>query len=346
MIKIGYMGWLKKQNLGDEAVYIAVRDLLKKHLKKKYTLIAKSRHPEKAVYDYFICGGGTILSPWATRWDTYLDLMYKKGAKCFIFGSGVQPFGYVWPGKTKLTKKTKELLKSNIERSELASVRTIESKKTCVKVGCRPGKIGVIGDPALACSAKGGKELVKLRTKKKIIGISMGTAYGNMLGRDEESMKNAVIGFARTVLMAGKYAVVFFPMWKEDLRVQKEIVKAVGGKDVFSVNKISNVASTLKLISKLDYVVGMKLHSSVFAAAMGVPFISLAYRPKCTEFANSVGMKKYAIGTDKLSYRVLIKRFNELVKAKSRVERVLKKKKAGYIRKMNLFAAKVASKIS
>lgn len=346
MIKIGYMGWLKKYNLGDEAVYIAIRGLLKKYIKAKYRLVAKSRHPKLARYDFFICGGGTVLSPWGGYWDHSIDLRIKKGIRCFVFGSGVQPLDFYWPGKTHLTKANKLLLKSNIDNCELVSVRTEESKKTLANVGCDPKRIDVVGDPALICSEKGGKDIFSIKTKRKIIGINIGTARNNILGRNEESMRKSIIEFSKYLLDKERYDLVFFPMWKKDIRIQNSVVKAIGSpRHVFNINKLHDVASTLKLVKKFDFVIGMKLHSAVFAAAMGVPFISIAYRPKCVEFSNSVGMKRFAIRTDKLNFRQLVKRFDELEKNKRKLQGILLKKRAYYSKKLDKFAKKVAKAI-
>ena len=41
--------------------------------------------------------------------------------------------------------------------------------------------------------------------------------------------------------------------------------------------------------------INMKLHASIFSAALGCPFISLAYRWKCMDFAESVACGDLAI---------------------------------------------------
>jgi len=52
-----------------------------------------------------------------------------------------------------------------------------------------------------------------------------------------------------------------------------------------------NPAEVLGLIGKCDLVVGMRLHSLIFAANRGVPFIPVSYDPKIDEFAGEFGMK-------------------------------------------------------
>ncbi len=47
--------------------------------------------------------------------------------------------------------------------------------------------------------------------------------------------------------------------------------------------------------------VGERLHACVLAAAAGRPFVSIEYRPKLRDFADSVGMGEYLVRTDEIS---------------------------------------------
>lgn len=48
----------------------------------------------------------------------------------------------------------------------------------------------------------------------------------------------------------------------------------------------------LSIIGCMDLLVGVRLHSLIYAAIMGVPLIGISYDPKCTAFLNSVGLDK------------------------------------------------------
>ncbi len=48
----------------------------------------------------------------------------------------------------------------------------------------------------------------------------------------------------------------------------------------------------LSIIGCMDLLVGVRLHSLIYAAIMGVPLIGISYDPKCTACLTSVGLDK------------------------------------------------------
>lgn len=59
------------------------------------------------------------------------------------------------------------------------------------------------------------------------------------------------------------------------------------------------------VISKLYAVIGMRYHSNIFSAKMGIPFISVSYEQKMKGFMNKIGLEKYCIGIEQLEYELL-----------------------------------------
>jgi polysaccharide pyruvyl transferase WcaK-like protein len=50
-----------------------------------------------------------------------------------------------------------------------------------------------------------------------------------------------------------------------------------------------------QLLEPCRYVLGMRLHSLIFACQAGIPFVSIAYQPKCTEFCCDLGLAQLAV---------------------------------------------------
>lgn len=67
------------------------------------------------------------------------------------------------------------------------------------------------------------------------------------------------------------------------------------------------------IISKLYAVVGMRYHSNIFAAKMGIPFIAVAYEEKMRGFMEMWKLDEYGIDVRKLSAELLEDKWNRLV---------------------------------
>lgn len=340
MLKTGYLGYLGQQNLGDEACFLGVKELLKEHLKFDYEIIGARNHKSKD-YKLFICGGGTLLSAYENwEWTLKTGDMIKAGIPVVIFGSGMQPLDYKWFGKP-LTEKGKELLRFVVNKSKLVGVRSQESKQNMIKAGCDGERIEVIGDPALVCTSFGGRDLIDIKNYKNLVGINIGHSRGNIFGRDEERLKKEVIKFV-DYLIKNDYKVVFFPVWVEDLEIQRSIVNAINSDNIISVNHISNVPSTIKLIQELNLLVGMKLHSCIFAASVNTPFVSLAYRPKCIEFAKSLGCHDYVVRTDE-NVDMMINVFEKTWSQRNNIKDKLMREVPKYQKRLHDFAERINS---
>ena len=55
------------------------------------------------------------------------------------------------------------------------------------------------------------------------------------------------------------------------------------------------------VIGKLYAVVGMRYHSNIFSAKMGIPFVSVSYEQKMKGFMQSIGLSEYCIDLNELS---------------------------------------------
>jgi len=66
------------------------------------------------------------------------------------------------------------------------------------------------------------------------------------------------------------------------------------------------------IISKLYAVIGMRYHSNIFSAKMGVPFVSISYEQKMQGFMKMMGLDKYCIDVDSISLEKLEETFENL----------------------------------
>lgn len=130
-------------------------------------------------------------------------------------------------------------------------------------------------------------------------------------GREfSDKIKNAFLGLIGTVRKRG-YGVVFIPQLfgtQSDKTYMEEF--SVSG--CFVVDDTYDCYFQQYLISKLYAVVGMRYHSNIFSAKMGVPFLSVAYEQKMKGFAEKVGLSDYCISIDELTAENLTAYFDRL----------------------------------
>lgn len=87
-----------------------------------------------------------------------------------------------------------------------------------------------------------------------------------------------------------------------------------GGKRTYkSENDVYDSYFQQYLIGKLYAVVGMRYHSNIFSAKMGIPFISVAYEQKMTGFMQTMKLDRFCIDLNDLSAESLKNRFNDLI---------------------------------
>lgn len=77
------------------------------------------------------------------------------------------------------------------------------------------------------------------------------------------------------------------------------------------------------LIGKLDYFVGTRMHSNIFATSMYVPTLAIAYEKKTNGIMETVGQKKYVEEIDTIDSESMKNKFNEIIKNKIQIKEEL-----------------------
>jgi polysaccharide pyruvyl transferase WcaK-like protein len=80
----------------------------------------------------------------------------------------------------------------------------------------------------------------------------------------------------------------------DDRIITREISQIMAkGKTVKIVDRTLSSSELVHLIAQGDLVIGMRLHSLIAAATMGVPSIAINYHPKVRSFMESIGAGKW-----------------------------------------------------
>jgi len=81
--------------------------------------------------------------------------------------------------------------------------------------------------------------------------------------------------------------------WEDDLPWLMEIKAAFKDDDVLLVNKPMSMPLYYAVMSRLDLMIGMRLHSSLISLRFGVPTLNLSYTLKGNDILNHLGLPEY-----------------------------------------------------
>lgn len=298
-----YQGWTGWRNLGDEAMFVSCQRALPSiDWTARPPFDARTsarsgvlRRAWQRAGDAWsagrpaLLGGGTLINR-APEWlDTYRRM--RRGARkpVPVFSPGVANPEY-WsgtPGWRDMRPAWREVLADLPE----VGVRGPQSKRLLDEAGVR--NVTVTGDPALLFHRSR-----RSTVPRKSIGINAGRSNGAMWG-SEDRLIATLADAARRWRDAG-FDVRLFPAWDQDVGACHEVARGAGLGPESVDALILDPDAFLDYVERFDVVVAVKLHASVLAAAAGVPFVAVEYRPKVRDFAESVGCAAQALRSDEV----------------------------------------------
>ncbi len=320
-MKIVLSGYYGFDNAGDEALLSAITASIK-NLAPQVEFVVFSGSPEKtaflhgirAVYymnpfqvlkelataDLLISGGGSIFQDvTSTRslfyYITVVALAKLLGTPVMFYAQGVGPIN-------KNISKT--LMRLIANRVNFITLRDEESGELLTSLGVTKPPRQITADPVFALKATAAdhskvQELLKEFNPdaKPLIGVSV---------REWEALQGYQAELARLLddLSAQGYKVIFIPLaFPQDIG---ESEKVAGFMESPATIMRENLSSTehLALISQLDGLIGIRLHSLVFAAGGGVPFAGISYDPKVRAFLETFGLKPLPLKYEKMKVEI------------------------------------------
>lgn len=319
----GYFGF---DNVGDEAVLYAIVHSLKDEIKdiditvlsnspektaKRYHVKAVNRWRYKQIVsvlkntDLLISGGGSLLQD-VTSWRSvvyYLSIvliakLFRK--KVVFYAQGIGPVS---------RKFNRLLIKWIVNKVDYLSVRDAESKNELIKMGIKNKLIEIEVDPVLRLKFNN-----KENRNQKRVGVYLRKW-------DVDDLFFNKIQVILNWFSNQGWDIIFIPMhYPEDLDVAKEISQKVSGSTVYEGEHFPK--DILHLTGTLNYVIGMRLHALIMAAAVEVPFLGLSYDPKVKNFVHTMKVGKSveinSINLDEI-IPYLEKTINNLDKIKERL---------------------------
>jgi L-malate glycosyltransferase len=298
VILSGYYGF---KNSGDDAILMAILNNLRVY-KRNVRIVVLSRNPVETVKSYnvdsinrlnlfkaisimrksklFINGGGNLMQDdTSTRSLIYylgVTWMAKKmGAKVMVYANGIGPINKSF---------NKRLTHFVLNQVDVITLREDLSRIELDLLKISKPQIIVTADPALTVEAVTEARVSEIFEKEGIdiqgpfIGFSARICENNM------KYDEGVLAKAADYVYENYNSIpVFIPMQPVDLKIIESIVSKMSNKG-YVIRGDYEVNDILGVISKMQMLVGMRLHSLIYAANLGVPIIGLVYDPKVEGF--------------------------------------------------------------
>jgi polysaccharide pyruvyl transferase CsaB len=373
----GYYGF---GNTGDEAILSAMLNDLRS-LQPELEFIVVSGNPGETAAHYnveaipwsdipalleavqqcnliILGGGGLFHDYWGVQTDTLLTrnltgipffsgfpLLAELTKKpCMIYAVGVGPLLY---------EEGKRLTRFAFEEAKIATVRDIESKNLLQSLSPKCKHVKVTADPAfsLLLDEGGAREaLLNAQVRRDgdipLVGVCLRNWDVNIV--PEVWQEQIAPALDRFVESCG-CSLIFIPFQNlsgyplgDDLAVAEEVIAQMhAAKNATILRGNYSPEVIAGILAQCDLVVGMRLHSLIFAAKAGVPTVGVIYDPKVANLMTSLGMGAYALDLNSLTPEQLWMTMNQAWSKRKQIRRSLMTR-AGALKKLAKENARLA----
>ena len=301
----GYYGF---DNIGDESILRTLIMSLREKIpdcsltvlshnpastREKYGVEAVERMSPGAILravrqcDMLISGGGSLLQDVTSSKSIHYYLFIIRlakllGKKVFIYSQGIGPIDHAF--NRRATARA-------LKKADGIVVRDERSAKLLEQIGLPQERIVITADPVIRMKRPDrtvGREILARAGIKKDGRLTVGWAIREK-NRDSTFVREITecIRWLRENYDAESVLIPFH--YEEDREVCSVIAERTNGAAKCLSEKYLS-EDMLSIIGNMDVLVGVRLHSMIYAAIMGVPIIGVSYDPKCTAFLNSVGL--------------------------------------------------------
>lgn len=299
----GYYGF---DNIGDESILRTLITSLREKIpdcrltvlshnpastREKYGVEAVERMSPGAILravrqcDMLISGGGSLLQDVTSSKSIHYYLFIIRlakllGKKVFIYSQGIGPIDHAF--NRRATARA-------LKKADGIVVRDERSAKLLEQIGLPQERIVITADPVIRMKRPDrtvGREILARAGIKKDGRLTVGWAIREK-NRDSTFVREITecIRWLRENYDAESVLIPFH--YEEDREVCSVIAERTNGAAKCLSEKYLS-EDMLSIIGNMDVLVGVRLHSMIYAAIMGVPIIGVSYDPKCTAFLNSV----------------------------------------------------------
>lgn len=335
----GYYGF---NNSGDDALLFAICESLKM-FKPDIRLLVLSAKPNETAKIYrtdakkrfnlfwvlwalknskmLINGGGSLLQDATSSHSLfyYLAVMAqakKMGLKLYIYANGIGP----------VKDKNKKITKSVIEKADMITLRDENSLIELADMEVQNKNVLVTADPAIILSPEGKNATDKMLRSEGI--PADGKMFGIAIRQWDLNDKTFVQKLAKTAdIIAKKYSMIplFIPMRLQgDLKISERVAGVMESKAYILKNNCT-VKEIIGAVDKCEFVIGMRLHTLIYAASTCTPTVGIVYDPKIRGFLEYLGQNRM-VNADDFSEEQIVLCVDDIMNNKDKIKEELSEK--------------------
>ncbi len=303
----GYYGF---SNAGDDALLSAISTGLRECGVKKIAALSRknvqpavgvkpvSRFHPVAVFravrhaKLLISGGGSLFQDATSSkslwyYAAIIRLAHRAGVPVMIYGNGIGPIR---------RKSNRKIAAAAARRADYISVREPTSKRELISMGIPEEKILVTADPVYRTHRAADE-----RDAEERIVVSLRELAGQSARqRDGAALEDAVVRALVDVCRRRSLSVRLLPMQPRydaaiSQRVCGRLREAGVEADCSAARSAEEIFGEIK---SARAVLGMRLHTLIFATAAGVPTAAISYDPKVDALMDYLNLSDYALSDE------------------------------------------------
>ena len=235
-----------------------------------------------------ISGGGSLIQDVTSEKSLAYYLFVIRaglwmGAKVMLYANGIGPIR---------NERNYHKIAKTLNRVDLITLREPSSLEELKRFGVTNPRMLVTADPAFRLTAAGTEEAAALCRRA---GISEGTPYFVISLRPwkfaDSEMEKIIAGVADRVCEQYHMEALFVPMQESrDLATAKKTLSYMKQRGRI-LEGSPTPTQILGVVGGAQFVLGMRLHTLIYAAKMGTPLIGLCYDPKVDATMEYIGQE-------------------------------------------------------
>lgn len=330
----GYYGF---KNSGDDASLMAIISSLKA-LSPNIRITVLSKTPAETALTYgvksinrlnlfsvarkmkrsalLISGGGSLIQDVTSKKSLLyylfiINLAKKLGLKTMLYGNGIGPI---------LNKKFYGKIAKTLNRVDSITLREPKSLELLNEIGVDTSNTIVSADSVFSLAYSDFpnfnelKKECKINPQQKFFCVSV-RKWNNLV----QDFEDVIVRTCRHIYEKYNIAPLFIPMqFSQDFEICSRIHKKFG-KCGYIINNSVPFDKILGIISESEFVLGMRLHTLIYAACTGVPVVGLDYDPKVNNMMEYMG-QKYFLPVENLDEKELISMCENIIEHKNEIK--------------------------